>query len=270
MKNIRLSLVLMTVACLLAACQGSGVKKTPGPSVSAVRSDTPMTLDTEGKALSAEDIDPDVPTIRFISKGSILPTKGSMDLLFGSVSYAKAEVRVKKVYSNNILQFLQYDDYDRRYELYKVSDIVCDTTIVLGDKDADHIREWRTYGLALDELIKPEPGAIFHVEIRGREPLVEEDFWDSDTYFGDYDTYEVRSVDLLASDLVLIAKKGDSSTEVYAYDVLTGKPVSGVRIKLYNFAQQELAKGQSDRDGHVSFPASDDGRFVVANNGKQK
>ncbi len=269
MKNVRLPLVLMTVACLLAACQGSGVKKTNGPSVSAVRSDTPMTLNTEGNAISAEDIDPDVPTIRFISKGSILPTKGSMDLLFGSVSYAKAEVRVKKVYSNNILQFLQYDDYDKRYELYKVADIVCDTTVVLGDKDADHIREWRTYGLALDELIKPEPGAIFHIEIRGREPLVEEDFWDSDTYFGDYDTYEERSVDLLASDLVLIAKKGDSSTEVYAYNVLTGKPASGVRIKLYNFAQQELAKGQSDKDGHVSFPASEDGRFVVANSGKQ-
>ena len=269
MKKVRFPLLLMTVACLLAACQGSGVKKTSGPTVSAVRSDTPMTLGTEGNAVSAEDIDPEIPTIRFISKGSILPSAGGLDLLFGSVSYAKAQVRVKKVYSNNILQFMQYDDYDKRYELYKVADTVCDTTIVLGDKDADHIREWRTYGLSLDELIKPEPGAIFHIEIRGREPLVEEDFWDSDSYFGDYETYEERSVDLLASDLVLIAKKGDSATEVYAYNILTGKPASGVRVKLYNFAQQELAKGQSDRDGHVSFPASEDGRFVVATSGKQ-
>ena len=169
MKNVRLPLVLIAVACLLAACQGSGVKKTGGPSVSAVRGETEMTLDTEGTTLSAEDIDPEVPTIRFISKGSILPSAGGLDLLFGSVSYAQAQVRVKKVFSNNILQFMQYDDYDKRYELYKVAGTVCDTTIVLGDTDADHIREWRTYGLALDELIKPEPGAIYHIEIRGRE-----------------------------------------------------------------------------------------------------
>ena len=254
---------------LLAACQSGGGKKTAGPSVSAVRGETAMTLPTEGNAISAEDIDPEVPTIRFISKGSILPSAGGLDLLFGSVSYAKAQVRVKKVYSSNILQFLQFDSYDTRYELYKVAGVVADTTVVLGDKDADHIREWKTYGLALEDLIKPEPGAIYHIEIRGREPLVEEDFWDSDSSFGDYETYEERSVDLLASDLVLIAKKGDSSTEVYAYNVLTGKPVSGVKVKLYDFAQQELAKGSSDHDGHVSFPASEEGRFVVANNGKQ-
>ena len=125
----------------------------------------------------------------------------------------------------------------------------------------------RTYGLSLDELIKPEPGAIYHMEIRGREPLVEEDFWDSDSSFGDYETYEERSVDLLASDLVLIAKRGDGATQVFAYDILRGKPVSGVRVKLYDFVQQELAKGQTDREGHVSFPAGD-GRFVTATNGK--
>lgn len=254
---------------LLTACNGGG-NRTAGPSVSSVKGETPMALNTEGTAPSAEDIDPEVPTIRFISKGSILPSAGGQDLLFGSVSYAKAQVRVKKVYSSNILQFLQFDTYETRYNLYKVAGVVADTTLVLGDKDAGHIREYRTYGLSLDELVNPEPGAIYHVEIRGREPLVEEDFWDSDSYFGDYDTYEQRSVDLVASDLVLTAKRGDGATEVFAYNVLTGKPVSNVRVKLYDFVQQELAKGQTDREGHISFPVSaGDGRFVVATSGKQ-
>ena len=268
MKTSRIFLTLIAAAGLFAACQGGGPKKTAGPAVSAVKGETAMALNNEGNAITGEDIDPEVPTIRFISKGSILPSKGSMDLLFGSVSYAKAEVRVKKVFSNNILQFLQLDSYETRYELYKVAEQIIDTTIVLGDKDADHIREWRTYGLGLDDLIKPETGAIYHIEIRGREPLVEEDFWDSDSYFGDYETYEQRSVDLLASNLVLIAKRGDSSTEVFAYDVLSGKPVSGAKIRLYSFAQQELAKGTTNGDGQVSFPAQTDASFVVATSGK--
>ena len=268
MKKVRFLLTLAAAAGLLAACSGGGAKKAAGPAVSAVRGGTELALPTEGAASTGEDIDPEVPTIRFISKGSILPSKGSLDLLFGSVSYAQAQVRVKKVFSSNILQFMQLDSYDTRYELYKVADIVADTTLVLGDRDADHIREWKTYGLSIDELVKPEPGAIYHIEIRGREPLVEEDFWDSESSFGDYDTYEERSVDLLASNLVLIAKRGDSDFEVFAYDVLTGKPVSGARVKLYSFAQQELAKGQTDREGRVSFSGIQDGSFVSATSGK--
>lgn len=266
-KTFRIFLTLMAAAALFTACQG-GAKKSSGPAVSAVRGETAVPLNDGGNAVSDEDIDPEVPTIRFISKGSILPSKGSLDLLFGSVSYAQAQVRVKKVFSNNILQFLQLDSYETRYELYKVASVVADTTLILGDKDADHIREWKTYGLSLDELVKPEPGAIYHIEIRGREPLVEEDFWDSDSSFGNYETYEQRSVDLLASNLVLIAKRGDSATEVFAYDVLSGKPVSGAKVKLYSFAQQELAKGSTDGEGQVSFPGQTDASFVVATSGK--
>ena len=51
-------------------------------------------------------------------------------------------MRVKKVFSSNILQFLQFDSYETRYDLYKVAGTVADTTLVLGDRDADHIREW--------------------------------------------------------------------------------------------------------------------------------
>ena len=266
-KAFRIFLVLIATTALFTACQG-GARKSSGPAVSAVRGETAMALNNEGSSVGDEEIDPEVPTIRFISKGSILPSRGSLDLLFGSVSYAQAQVRVKKVFSNNILQFLQLDSYETRYQLYKVAEVVADTTLVLGDRDADHIREWKTYGLSLDELVKPEPGAIYHVEIRGREPLVEEDFWDSDSSFGDYETYEQRSVDLLASNLVLIAKRGDSATEVFAYDVLSGKPVSGAKVKLYSFAQQELAKGSTDGEGQVSFPAQTDASFVVATSGK--
>ncbi|MCR4859730.1 MAG: hypothetical protein K5910_03600, partial [Bacteroidales bacterium] len=271
MKTVHFHLLsLAAAALLLSACQaGSGSKSKLSSAVSSAASGTPMVvLDTEGTVPDGSDVDPEVPTIRFVSKGSILPSSGSLDLLFGSVSYAKAQVRVKKVFTNNILQFLQFDTYETRYEIYKVAGQIADTTIVLGDRDADHIREWRTYALSLNELVKPDPGAIYHIEIRGREPLAEEDFWDSDSYFGDYSTYEQRSVDLLASNLALIAKRGDGgATDVFAYDILSGKPASGVRVKLYDFVQQELAKGETDRDGHVAFRATE-GRFLTATSGK--
>ena len=207
---------------------------------------------------------PETPAIKILSHGSILPSTGNMDLLFSSVGYAGARVRVRKIFTSNILQFLQYDSYEARYNLYKVARVVVDTTVVLGGTDAPHIRHERNYAFSLDEVIKPEPGAIYHVEIRGTDPLFEEDYWDSDTYFGDYDTYEDRNTYLLASDVSLIAKQGDNRWEVFATDILSGAPLKGVRIKLYDSVLQELGKAVTDKDGRVTFPANSTANYALA------
>ncbi|MBR4827074.1 MAG: alpha-2-macroglobulin [Bacteroidales bacterium] len=211
---------------------------------------------------------PDTPEIKLLSHGSLLPSTGKMDLLFSSSGYAGARFRVRKIYTSNILQFLQFDSYDARYELYKVARVLVDTTVVLGATDAPHIRQVRNYAISLDELIKPEPGAIYYVEIRGTKPLVEEDFWDSDSYFGNYETYDERNTYLLATDVALIAKQADNRTDVYATDILSGAPLKGVKVKLYDSVLQELGKGVTDKDGRVTFPANTDGTYVLASSDK--
>ena len=57
MKTTRFFLTLIAAAGLFAACQGGGPKKTAGPAVSAVKGETPMALDNEGKAITGEDIE---------------------------------------------------------------------------------------------------------------------------------------------------------------------------------------------------------------------
>jgi len=210
---------------------------------------------------------PEVPSIRLLSHGSVLPSTGKMDLLFSSYGYVQARFRVRKIYTSNILQFMQFDTYEAKYNLFKVARVVADTTVLLGTTDAPHLREVRNYAISLDELIKPEPGAIYHVEIRGLEPLEEEDFWDSDTYFGDYDTYDERNTYLVASDVALIAKSAANRIQVYACDILSGQPLKGVRVKLYDSVLQEIGKGTTDKDGSVSFPAGD-GCYIMANSDK--
>lgn len=257
---------IIAVSCTLGLVCSCGNR---GKGISASQGDSAAIADSTSVSAIADSIPgPEVPTIRFLSKGSILPPDGKLELLFGSVSYAEAEVRIKKIFTSNILQFMQSGEYEAAYGLGKVAKQIADTTIVLGSPDAPHLREFKTYGLDLDEMIKPDPGAIYRVEIRGRKPLSEENFWDSDMYFGSYDTYRERSVNLLASNIALTAKKGDNSCEIYAFNILTGKPVYGVRIKLYDFTQQELAKGQTGKDGLAEFAANDEYRFAVATNGK--
>ena len=277
MKLSKLISSAVLAAVLLAGCvqeggnagtagsDDSGIKKTSA----AVTPQTPEEAGYEsydGTEGAAEET-PSVPTIKLLSHGSVLPSTGKMDLLFSSYGYAQARFRIRKIFTSNILQFMQYDSYESRYNLFKVARVVADTTVILGTTDAPHLRETRNYALSLDEVIKPEPGAIYYVEIRGTEPLEEEDFWDSDSYFGDYDTYEERSTYLVASDVALIAKKGVNKIEVFAVDILNGEPLKGVKVKLYDDVLQEIGKGTTDKDGCITFPAGD-GSYVVANSDK--
>ncbi|MFQ7503758.1 MAG: hypothetical protein ACLRMJ_12950 [Alistipes finegoldii] len=55
------------------------------------------------------------PSIRFTGKGSILPSSNDMSLLFESVNYRKARVRVRKIFANNLLQFFQQNYYGGDY-----------------------------------------------------------------------------------------------------------------------------------------------------------
>ena len=290
MKQLKFFLLSVIAIVFLAACKGGTTSGTATSSSGAASSSGEKTGITVAPAASgsaqtaaatavAAEVEEDEsegessasdnpePAIKFLSKGSILPTSGSIDLLFSSVGYAKAEVRIRKVVTGNILQYLQVDSYDSMYELSRVAKTVLDTTIVLGSPTAAHLRKVKTYALDLDEMIKPDPGALYYTEIRGLDPLTEESGYYSDYYFGSYNTYEQRSTRLLASNLALLAKRGDNSLDVFAFDILSGKPVPGAKVKIYDFVQQELAKGGCDREGRVSFSGLKDPYFVVANAG---
>ena len=269
MKIAKFLPAALLAVMLCAACDNSSApKQTPTETkkVTAPAVNPYPAYDEDAEVSEADQ--PETPEIKLLSNGSILPSTGNLDLLFSSTGYAGARVRVRKIFTSNILQFLQFDSYETRYNLYKVARVVADTTVVLGSSDAPHIRQVRNYAISLDELINAEPGAIYHVEIRGTDPLVEEDYWDSDTYFGDYDTYDQRNTYLIASDVALIAKKGDNDINVFATDILSGAPLKGVKVKLYDSVLQEIGKGTTDADGCVSFPASEDGSYVLASSSK--
>ncbi len=269
MKLSKLIAAALLASMVFAGCNqsdpGAGGKPADKTDGSAIHTPTPeeagyATYD-ESDAESVPT--PDAPEIKLVSKGSVLPSTGNMDLLFSSYGYAQARFRVRKVFTSNILQFMQFESYEARYNLSRVARVVADTTVVLGATDAPHLREVRNYALSLDELIRPEPGAIYHVEIRGLEPLEEEDFWDSDSYFGDYETYDERNTFLLASDVALIAKGGDNKWEIFACDIINGTPLKGAKVKFYDDVLQELGKGVTDKDGRITFPADPNGRYVT-------
>ena len=110
------------------------------------------------------------PQIQFIGKGVILPSSSEGFVLpFQAVSLKAVDVKVVKIFENNIAQFLQVNDLGGERELKRVGRMIMKKTIVLNPKTEMDLHRWNTYYLDLSDLVKTEPGAIYKVTLGFRK-----------------------------------------------------------------------------------------------------
>lgn len=103
------------------------------------------------------------PAVRFSSSGNILPSATGLTLPFECVNLRAVDVRVIRIYENNILQFLQNNDYDGSSYLAQVGKKVAEKRINLGITNPVDFGNWKKFSLDLNSLIQSEPGAIYRV-----------------------------------------------------------------------------------------------------------
>jgi len=104
------------------------------------------------------------PAVRWVSKGVILPSSDNgLQLPFEAVNLKAVEVKILKIYENNILQFLQVNEINGERELYRVGKNILTKTIYLDKTNVVDFTKWNRFSLDLNELIKAEPGAIYRV-----------------------------------------------------------------------------------------------------------
>lgn len=75
----------------------------------------------------------------------------------------------------------------------------------------------------------------------------------------------------LLSDIGLIAKAGsDRVLNIYANDILSTNPLSGVEIDVYNWQQQVIGKVKTDGQGTASIKLEEKPFVIIAKNGPQR
>lgn len=109
-----------------------------------------------------QDLKPEVRLIH--GNGTILPSTGGAVLPFEAVSLAAVDVKVIRVFENNIPQFFQNNDIDGKRELKRVGRIVAQKRIALDPDRKLNLGTWNRFDLDLSEIIQAEPGAIYRVE----------------------------------------------------------------------------------------------------------
>lgn len=247
------------------------------------------------------------PSVKFLKSGTLLPSSSNLKLNFEAVNLKAVDVKVFKIYKNNILQFLQDNELNGARNLRKVGQPVAKTTLSLKNTLVNS-GEWNTYALDLSKLITPEPGAVYHVEFsfkkayslytcesmeadeesREEEETDENDVNYSDGGYDDYyydEDYEWREredpctnsyyyntkigTNILATDLGVIAKRGENKSYFFAVNnIVTTEPVCGAKIDLYSFQQQKLATTNTDASGVAAFRLNKFAYFAIISQGK--
>ncbi|MBF4493971.1 hypothetical protein IR010_15590 [Flavobacterium sp. MR2016-29] len=248
------------------------------------------------------------PSVRFIKNGTILPSSNNLKLNFEAVNLSAVDVKVYKIYKNNILQFLQYNELNGSQNLKKVAQPVAKTTLNLSENKLINPNKWNTFALDLSKIITPEPGAIYRVEFvykkkyslykcetseedqsdEEEEEVDENDVNYSGNSYDDYyyDDYEWResqdpcsssyyynariATNILATDLGVIAKRGENKSYLFAVNnIVTTEPVSNARVDLYNYQQQKLATSATSSEGIASFQLDKFAYFAIVSLGNQ-
>ena len=145
-----------------------------------------------GKRITEEiKVDNLKPAVRFTGDGVIMPSSNGMLLPFEAVNLKTIDVKVVRIYENNILQFLQVNELSGNFQMARAGRVVLKKSIPLTA--VTDYGKWNRYTIDLSTLMKMEPGAIYSVILGFKKAY--------STYpCGDQDTLEQSITDMVVTD----------------------------------------------------------------------
>ncbi|MCD4723642.1 MAG: hypothetical protein K8R63_02280 [Bacteroidales bacterium] len=105
------------------------------------------------------------PGVRLIGQGTILPGSEGLIFPFEAVNLKAVDLRIIKIFENNIAQFLQENKLDGNYNIKKVGRPVLRKKVPLVTDSPLDLGKWNAFSIDLTDLIEKEPGAIYQVEL---------------------------------------------------------------------------------------------------------
>jgi len=267
------------------------------------------------------------PQVRLISNGTILPNSQELKFNFEAVNLKAVDVRIIKIFEDNILQFLQDDNLNSNnsHSIRRVGRRIAKQTITLIENEVENTGKWKAYSIDLSKFFQADAGAIYRVELdikkgyslynckvnqnitnsENNEDYYEDEYYEEDYYYDSYSetttedddlreeeywdnlNYSYRnnyynwrdrknpckeayynnkivSQNLLASNLGVIAKKGNQNKYYFAVtNILNTNTESNASVKVYNFQQQEIGSATTDNEGLAIIDAKKHASFAI-------
>lgn len=197
------------------------------------------------------------PKLNFSAKSATyLTSKGERNLGIKAVNVKEFEVRIYKIYENNIIHFLNNSNAIENYNYYEYSDYeggyydyYDGNSVFNGDYD--------NYG----KLISSTVVQTASLARNGKQYLLNLNLSDVEAQKGIYavkivsnESYYLNDTKILAfSDLGMIVKEDKEDVYVFVNGIQSAQSESGVTLELISRNNQTIAKVESDGDGVAHF-----------------
>lgn len=196
------------------------------------------------------------PAVRLLSKGVILPSSASTPIYFESVNLSAVDVRVIKVFEDNMLQFLQSGNLNSQnnYNIRRVGRRIAKKTIDLSDENDIESNSWKAHAINISDFIKTDPGAMYQIEISFKK---------------EYSNYECAETnDLLENEEV--SDSNFTSAEEDREEKYWNNEIYNWRNTPYNWQERDnpchLSYYDEDRFASINVLGSDLGLIVKESN----
>jgi uncharacterized protein YfaS (alpha-2-macroglobulin family) len=230
------------------------------------------------------------PEVKWFSDGAFLPSENRSKLQLKSINVSRFRVEVREIFSGNLGFFLQsnaligsragrggeYEDEesDYYYDPGSFNDMErVGKTVFRKDFPLEAARnKWLKTELDLSKVFAGKKGQAYILVVNfekkdligkcrnERDSLAPGDlYFENKGYYRNpcnegfyYGNNKAQKL-VLASNTALTVKKTGDGVHVFATDVLSAKPASGLKLNLFSMQNQILNSANTDGDGHVFF-----------------
>lgn len=105
------------------------------------------------------------PAVEIPLSGTILPDNRNLTLPFRAVNLAAVDVEVVKIYTDNILTFLQDNNMDETSSIRRVGRLIHRETVRLDKDKSLNLHQWQNFSIDLKNLFRKERGAIYSIRL---------------------------------------------------------------------------------------------------------
>ncbi|MDR2621339.1 MAG: alpha-2-macroglobulin [Dysgonamonadaceae bacterium] len=152
------------------------------------------------------NIEPLKPQVELLKPGNILPNSENLTIPFKTVNLKAIDLKIIKIFENNVLMFLQQNQINGSYELRRVGRLIHRETIRLDADPTKNIHNWQNYSVDLSKIIRQEPGAIYRIE-----------FWFKQAYasYPCEDSINTQEIESLPSGMIRTSTTTDDDVAVW-------------------------------------------------------
>lgn len=266
-------------------------------------------LDLKEKSVVKIETGAMLPQAKIIDMGAIVPSTPYIPFTIETINLSAIDLRIRKINENNVLQFFQFNELKTNSYIEFVGEVLVEKKLNLKINSSDY-KKWTRHTFDLAEMLEPEKGSIYNIEIRFRQDYytgecqtinseitasdvaltsIENKLWDyyQKNYSYDhrrrnnpcFDNYYLSQPlihkNIISSDLGLLAKTNYSGDVFMAVTSLNkAEPVPNAQVEIYAMNQKVIAEGKSNADGVIQFKLENNYEtrpfMAVVTNGKEK